>query len=117
MKLSAILVAIFAGAVMAAPVPDSPIHVRGIPKPSAGIEERGLAHGGWVEERGAIVDKKPIDQRGALDAGGELEERGGIVTKPITERGRIVTKPIAERGVAHSGFGEILSSPGQVQNN
>ncbi|KAE8358394.1 hypothetical protein BDV27DRAFT_163624 [Aspergillus caelatus] len=117
MKLSAILVAIFAGAIMAAPVPDSPIHERGIPKPSAGIEERGLAHGGWVEERGAIVDKKPIAQRGALDAGGELEERGIGYKSRVQERGGIVAKPIAERGVAHGGFGEILSSPGQVQNN
>ncbi|KAB8225511.1 hypothetical protein BDV33DRAFT_96745 [Aspergillus novoparasiticus] len=87
MKLSAILFTFFAGAIMAAPVPDNSIHERGKITPSTPIEERGIAHGGLVKERG-LGFKKPVVERARLTPSVPIEERGqGWVKKPIAERG------------------------------
>ncbi|KAE8346505.1 hypothetical protein BDV24DRAFT_158738 [Aspergillus arachidicola] len=93
MKLSAILFVFFAGAIMAAPVPDNSIHERGIITPSTPIEERGIA-GGLVKERGLGL-KKPVVERARLTP-----------SVPIVKRGEaLVKKPIAERGAARAGAG------------
>ncbi|KAK6820458.1 hypothetical protein RU639_007617 [Aspergillus parasiticus] len=110
MKLFAILSVFFAGAIMAAPVPDNSIDERGIMAPSAPIEERGIAHGGLLEERGLGL-KKPVVERARLTPSVPIEERGQAwVKKPIAEPARLtpsvpvekrgeplVKKPIAER--------------------
>ncbi|KAE8406417.1 hypothetical protein BDV37DRAFT_281006 [Aspergillus pseudonomiae] len=92
MKFSAVLLALFAGAVMAAPVPDNSIHERGSPLPSTPLAERGL------------LLKKPIAERGKADYHGSIAERGvPLPGTPIKERGYKLKKPIAERGEAAYG--------------
>ncbi|QMW31682.1 hypothetical protein G4B84_007063 [Aspergillus flavus NRRL3357] len=112
MKLSAILLTFFAGAIMAAPVPDNSIHERGRITPSTPIEERknekGIASG-LVKERGLAL-KKPVVERARLTPSVPIEKRGeALIKKPIAERGaaagaggwveeRGYGRPIAERG-------------------
>ncbi|KAB8242507.1 hypothetical protein BDV35DRAFT_27711 [Aspergillus flavus] len=130
MKLSAILLTFFAGAIMAAPVPDSSIHERGRITPSTPIEERGIASGSVkerglalkkpvverarltpsvpIEKRGEALIKKPIAERGAAaGAGGWVEERG--YGRPIAERGGLeLGNPIEERGILVPSDGTVI---------
>ncbi|KAB8276385.1 hypothetical protein BDV30DRAFT_235836 [Aspergillus minisclerotigenes] len=109
MKLSAVLLTFFAGAIMAAPVPDNSIHERGRITPSTPIEERGIA-GGLVKDRGLAL-KKPVVERARLTPSVPIEKRGeALVKKPVAERGAAAGaggglveekgygRPIAERG-------------------
>ncbi|RAQ52545.1 hypothetical protein AFGD_004662 [Aspergillus flavus] len=111
MKLSAILLTFFAGAIMAAPVPDNSIHERGRITPSTPIEERGIA-GGLVKERGLAL-KKPVVERARLTPSVPIEKRvslpGPLERCPNKDKKgeALIKKPIAERGAAAGAGGWV----------
>ncbi|KAE8332194.1 hypothetical protein BDV39DRAFT_200345 [Aspergillus sergii] len=111
MKLSAILFTFFAGAIMAAPVPDNSIQERGIIAPSAPIEERGIL-GGVVKERGLGL-KKPVVERARLTPSVPVEKRGeSLVKKPVAERGNAAAGAGAGGWVQERGYGRPLAERG-----